>query len=277
MKKLTLVSLSLLICFNSFSQSGPGSILPGLTELSGWRPSGELKIYNRENLSTLLKDETDLILEYGFRSIVSRDYYNYSGKIINIQVYTMENTFGSCGIFLQKSKGEKVFKEFGNACFENSGNFSFWKQLYFVRMHSVSADDSISSGLRLMARVIDSKIKLRGAFPDILGLSTDKPGNVTIFKGPLALANIYYFSPLNIFKIFEGIAIENDERTEIILKYADNNEAVRRFSDTAGILAGMGKFSGFIMVGDYSFAVKDEKGNTLTFRVDGNCLNISIR
>jgi hypothetical protein len=277
LKRGVFLLLSFISFSSSFSQSGPGAILPGLNELPGWRPSGEIKVYSRENLSNLLKDEANLILEYGFRNLVSRDYYNFSGKVINIQVYTMENTFGSCGIFLQKSKGEKVFKEFGNACFENPGNFSFWKQYYYIRMHSVSEGDSVSSGFRQVAGVIDSKIKSRGLFPDILGLSTDKPGNVSIFKGPLALANIYYFSPLNIFKIYEGIAIENGDNKEIILKYADNNEAVRRFSDSAGILSGMERYSDFLMVGDYSFSLKDAKGKTLIFRVDDNCLIITIK
>jgi len=277
MKRGILILLAVVASYNSFSQSGPGSMLPGDTELPGWRPSGELKVYGRENLSSLLKDETNLVLEYGFRNIVSRDYFNFSGKVINIQVYTMDNTFGSCGIFLHKSKGEKVFKEFGNACFENSNSFTFWKQYYLVRMSSTSSGDSISDGFRLIAGVIDSKIKSRGLFPAILGLSTDKPGNVTIFKGPLGLANIYYFSPLNIFKIYEGVAIENGEDKEIILKYADNNEAVRRFSESAGILSGMQKFSDFIMVGGYTFSLKDAKGKTLLFRVDDDCLVISIK
>ncbi|MBA4321971.1 MAG: hypothetical protein C0408_04065 [Odoribacter sp.] len=277
MKRTILFLLTLLISYTSFSQSGPGAILPTDLEVPGWRTSGELKVYNREDLSDLMNDEAKLIMEFGFRNIVSRDYFNFSGKVINIQVYTMENTFGSCGIFLLKSRDEKVFKEFGNACFENAGNFTFWKQYYLVRMHSVSTGDSISAGFKLMAGVIDSKIKSRSIFPDILGLSNDKPGNITIFKGPLALANIYYFSPLNIFKMNEGIAIENGDNTEIILKYTDNDEAVRRFSDTAGILSGMEKFSGFLMVGDYSFALKDVKGKTLIFRVDDNYINISIK
>ena len=277
MKKIILLLLSLATYSISFSQSGPGAMLPTETELPGWRASGEFKTYNRDNLSNLINDEANLILEYGFRNIVSRDYYNFSGKVINIQVYTMENTFGSCGVFMLKSKGEKVFKEFGNACFEKAGSFSFWKQFYLVMMHSEFSGDTISEGFRLIAGVIDSKIKSRGLFPDIIGLSNDKTGNITIFKGPLALSNIYYFSPLNIFYIKEGIAIENGDTREIILKYTDNNEAVRRFSDAAGILSGMSKFSSFIMLGDYSFAMKDKEGKTLKFRVDDNCMNITIK
>jgi hypothetical protein len=277
MKRLTIVLLSLWFYINSFSQSGPGAILPQDNEVPGWRTSGILKVYNRDNLENLIKDEAGLFREFGFRSGISRDYYNYSGKVINIQVYTMENTFGSYGLFLQKSKGEKVFKEFGNTCFEKNGNFAFWKQYYMVMMHSEYSGDTISNGFRFMSGVIDSRIKSKGFLPEIMRLSDDKEGNISIFKGPLALSKIYYFSPVNVFSINEGIAIENIDSKEIILKYTDNNEAVRRFSDAAGILGGMSKFTGFMMVGDYSFVMKDNEGKALTFRVDENCLDIKIK
>jgi hypothetical protein len=277
MKNAILFELFILINSTSFSQSGPGAMLPAEKEVPGWRTSGDLKTYNDDNLFNLVNGEVEMFKEFGFRSAVSRDYYNFTGKMINIQVYTMENTFASYGIFLQRSKGEKVFKEFGNACFEKSGNFTFWKQYYFITMHSESSGDTISSSFNLMAGIIDSKIKSRGLLPDIMGLSNNKPGNVTIFKGPLALSKIYYFGPVNIFDINEGIAIENGDTSEIILKYSDNNEAVIRFSNAAGILSGISKFSAFVKIGNYSFSMKDSNGKTLTFRVDDNCMDITIK
>jgi hypothetical protein len=189
----------------------------------------------------------------------------------------MDNTFGSYGLFLRKSRGEKVVRDFGNGGFEKPGNYVFWKQYYLVIMNSISSGDTISEGFRQLAGVIDSKIKFRGTLPEIIGFADSKKGNITIFKGPLVLSEIYYFSPLNIFKINEGIAFEKGDTSEIILKYSDNNEAVRMLSDAAGILSAIPGFSDFIMVGNYSFALKDKKGKTLTFKVDSDCLNILIK
>jgi hypothetical protein len=277
MKKSVLLLFLFLGFSNSFSQTGPDAILPTEKEVPGWRTSGETRIYNSNNLRDFIKDKADIFNEYGLKKAMSRDYYNFFGKVINIQVYTMDNTFGSYGLFLQKSKGEKVLKVFGNDSFEKPGSFVFWKQYYLVIMNSISSGDTISEGFRQLAGVIDSKIKSRGVLPEIFGLTSNRKGHPTLFKGPLALSEIYYFSPLNIFKINEGIAFENGDSREIVLKYSDNNEAVRMLSDAAGILSGIQKFSGFIMVGDYSFAMKDKDGKTLTFKVDGDCLNIMIK
>jgi hypothetical protein len=276
MKKVALLLISIFLYGTIFSQTGPGAILPAENETPGWRISGKLQTYDYENLDNLIDGEADLYREYGLKNAISRDYFNFSGIVINIRVFTFDKTFGSYGLFLQKSKGEKVFKEYGNACFEKRGSFTFWKQYYLIVMSSKSSGDSISAGYRLMAGLIDSKIKSKGLFPEIMGLSKDKTGDITIFKGPLALSNIYYFGPRNYFNINEGIAIENADRKEIILKYIDNNEAVGRFSDAAGILGAMSKFSGFKMAGNYSFEMKDKEGKTLTFKVDGDCMYISI-
>jgi hypothetical protein len=275
--RTALFVLAIIVCFRAPSQTGPGAMLPSDNEVPGWRISGDLNIFSNESIARLINEEANLYREYGLKTAVSRDYYNYSGKVINVQVFTMDNTFGSCGLFMMKSKGEKVFNEFGNACYEKPGKFSFWKHYYYIVMSSLSTSDTILNGFRQIAGVIDSKIKSRGMMPGILGFSADKTGNVIIFRGPLALSNIYYFSPLNIFNINEGIAIENDKKKEIILKYQDNNEAVRRFSDVAGILSSMSKFSDFIMAGEYSFAMRDKEGKILSFRVVDNCLNITIK
>jgi hypothetical protein len=189
----------------------------------------------------------------------------------------MNNIFGSYGIFLHKSKWEKVNKEFGNSYYEKEGIYAFWKQYYFILMHSAVSGDSVSAGFRQMAGVIDSKIKSRGKMPDILSFSNNRTGNPILFKGPVSLSLIYYFSPLDIFKINEGIAFESSDSKEIILKYPDNNEAVRRFSDAAGILGRMTKFSDFKMTDTYSFSMKDKDGKTLTFKVNDDCLNIPIK
>lgn len=277
MKRSVILFILIFWFSDSWSQTGPDAIMPTEKEIPGWRTTGETKIFDKDNPGDFIKDNAELYTEFGIRKAVSRDYYNFFGKVINLKVFTMNSTFGSYGLFLQQSKKEKISNDFGNGCFEKNGSFVFWKQFYFVVMNSKSVGDTISEGFRMLAKVIDSRIKSRGSLPEIAGLSNGRKGTPVLLKGPLALAEIYYFSPLDIFKINEGIAFENEDSREIILKYADNNEAVRTLSDVAGILSGMKKFSGFIMVGEYSFAMKDSEGKNLTFKVDKDCLNILIK
>jgi hypothetical protein len=144
-------------------------------------------------------------------------------------------------------------------------------------MTSETTGDTISEGFRQMAAYIDSKIRSRGNMPAILGYSKYKKGDVTLFRGPLGLSEIYYFGPRNIFFADEGIAIENNNETEIFFKYSDNNEAVWRFSETAGLLSGMSRFSDFKMTGEYTFELKDIEGRVLSVSVSDSCLHVTIR
>jgi hypothetical protein len=260
-----------------YSQTGPGAFLPGPDDIPGWKPAGEMKIWNETILGSLSPADKDLIMEYGFSYAVTARYYNYNNRLIDVRVFTMDNSFGACGLFMRSSRNLRVFEEYGNSSYEKPGEYGFWKQFYFVIMQSAASGDTVSEGFRQIASFIDSRIKSRGILPDILRFSDSRSGNVIIFKGPLALSEIYYFSPLNIFFIKEGIAIEDKDSKEIILKYTDNYEAVRRFSDSAGILSSMTKFSNFIMAGEYSFAMKDRDGRTLIFKVVDNCLHITIK
>ena len=273
---LTII-LTIFICSESFAQTGKGAMLPDKDDIAGWKPEGEMKIFNSEALRNLAKEETEFIKEYGFDYAVEQKYYNYRNMLITVNVYVMKNSFGSCGLFMRYSKKQKVFQEYGNSTYEKAGEYGFWKQMYFVKLTSGSEGDTIKEGFRMISGFIDSKIRTKGSVPEILGYSKDKPGNVTIFKGPLALSEIYYFGPNNIFFIDEGLAIENGETKEIILKYSDNNVAVRRFTEVAGLLSRMSKFSDFVMLDDFSFALKDRDRKKLVLTVSENCLNITIK
>jgi hypothetical protein len=275
--KKHLVFILFLLCFSTlWSQTGPGSFLPDLNELPGWRPAGETEVFKNELLEKIAGEETGLIIEYGFNYAVTRKYYNFGYRVINVQVYVMDNTFGSYGLFLRHSRNEKVFSQYGNSCYEKPGEFGFWKQYYFIKMSSDVRNDTVSEGCRQIASFIDSKIRSRGLFPVILNLTDNSSRNVRIFKGPLALSEIYYFGPLNIFFVNEGISFEKGDSTKIIFKYSDNNEAVRRYTEVAGILSAMPKFTNFTMDGDFSFSMKDKEHKTLYFTVSENNLELSI-
>jgi hypothetical protein len=277
MRRLILLFAFYGFAISSIAQTGPGAMLPGKDDIAGWKPEGELEIFSRESIRNLSKEETDYILEYGLNYAIRQRYYNYRNKVITVEVYTMNNSFGSCGLFMRYGKKQRVFQEYGNSVYEKEGEYGFWKQLYFVKLKSAASGDTIKEGFRQISAFIDSKIRSKGIIPDILGFSKDKPGNVTIFRGPLALSEIYYFSPKNIFYINEGLAIENGNIKDIIFRYSDNNEAVRRFTEVAGLLSGMSKFSGFIMLGDFSFTMKDRDGKQLVFKVAEDCIRVNIK
>jgi hypothetical protein len=277
--KLKFYLLLLLIIFAGSlakSQTGPASFLPEASELPGWRPAGEPVIYKNTNLVSLAGEETPVIKEFGFNYAVAQQYYNFGYRVIDVKVFVMENTFGSYGLFLRHSRKEKVFSDYGNSSFQKHGEYGFWKQKYFVSMHCDIENDTVNEGYRQIAAFIDSKIKSKGLFPGIMGLTGEDTKNVRLFSGPLGLSEVYYFSPLNIFFIQEGVAFERGDTTRIILKYPDNNEAVRRYSEAAGILGAMPKFTGFTMDGNFSFLMKDKEGKTLSFRVNESNLEISI-
>ncbi len=277
MNKYSIFIFLLLISGRLLSQTGKGAFLPDVNDLPGWRPAGETEVFRSESLERIAGAETGLIMEYGLNYAVARKYYNFRFRAINVQVYTMDNSFGSYGLFLRHSRNEKVFSKYGNSCYEKPGEFGFWKQFYFIRMFSDVKNDSVSEGFSQIAAFIDSKIRSRGLLPSIMSLSENSAKNVRIFRGPLALSEIYYFSPLNIFFVNEGIAFDKGDTTKIILKYPDSSEAIKHYTEVAGILSAMPKYSDFRMDGNFSFSMKDKEHKTIIFSVSESNLEISIK
>jgi hypothetical protein len=271
------IIIFIIVCLESAGQTGPGAMLPGKDNIPGWKTAAENKIWGKESLKKFAGEESEIVNEFGFDYAVEQNYYNFKNKLINVKVYVMNNSFGSCGLFMRYSRNQKIAKEYGNSSYLKKGEYGFWKHLYFVKLTSGASGDTITEGFRMIASYIDSKIRSKGTIPEIIGSSEGKPGTVTIFRGPLALSEIYYFSPLNIFFVEEGIAIVNGDRKEIILKYSDNDKAIKRFSEVAAILSGMSKFSDFVMIENFSFAMKDRERKNIVFRVADNYLNITIK
>lgn len=277
MKLIKLFILLSIFCSAARSQTGPAAFLPVNDDIPGWRQAGEPEIYKETNLFDVAKEDSKLVLEFGFNYAVSARYYNFTGTKIDVLVYTMNSSFGSYGLFLRAARGMETYKEFGNLSYRKDGEFGFWKHLYFIKMISAISGDTATDGFKQIAGFIDSKIRSKGQLPSILDFSKERRGDIVIFKGPLALSEIYYFSPLNIFFINEGMAIVTPEATELIFSYADNNEAVHRFSEVAGILSQMTKFSDFIMPVQFSFAMRDRDGKMLTFKVMENRIDVIIK
>jgi hypothetical protein len=257
-------------------QTGPAAMLPEDENLQGWIKRGEVKVWRKENIRNFAKNESDIVLEYGFNYAVEQNYIDAGNDLINVKVYVMYNSFGSCGLFMRSGKNQKIVKGYGNSAYQKEMEYAFWKHLYFVKISAVTAGGSVEKGMKMIASFIDSKIKSKGTTPEILDLAQGKTGAVTIFRGPLVLSEIYNFSPQNIFFIEEGIAIESGKRKEIFLKYTDRNEAVRHFTEAAGLLSRINKFYDFKMPDNFSFSMKDRDSRKLVFSVSDNYLNITI-
>ena len=269
---LTLVALPLA------SQTGLKAFLPAEDEMPGWKTGDEVKIYKGSELIFFVNREADLLKEYGFEEVMAAELVNERGEEIELEIYRMTDVYASYGVYLLKSDGLEWEYDAGNESVMSNNSLVLWKHHYIAVIRNKDekgADDTGS--LTALADIIDSRIRIPGRWPKISHTFRDAPGRITLIRGKIALQNIYYFTSKDVFRIEEGYAIEKPGQTDIFLKYGDSFTSIRRFGEVAGVLSREKKFSGFTMVGETSFRMRDTDGNDISVESEDNYLNIRIR
>ena len=268
---------AILIGISAKGQTGMKALLPAEGELTGWELQGEPKEYSGEDLFILIDGGADLVSEYGFKEVITATVVSDEGDELQLEIYRMADSFAAFGVYLQKKPGNAAGYEAGNNCFIDEFSLGFWKQHYFALIRTKYTSDSITAGMKIIADLVDSRIRNRGRWPEIFTqAASGATGKITLIRGKIALSNVYHFTSRDIFRIDEGIAIENSTGTEILFRYETPDESVHRLGEVAGFLSRDERFTGFRMTGDLSFALVDDEGNDIEITSDGKYLRVDI-
>ncbi len=258
------------------AQSGIGALLPGEGDLPGWQVEGNPEIYRGDRVNPEFNGKADIINEYGLRETIAARIAGDNGGVVDVKIYRMKDSFGAFALYLMKNPGNGGSCTLGNDCFTAGNTLSFWKLHYTVVLTLDEPCGEPCSALDTVGMYIDSRIRSAGKWPDIFSKVDHYNGRVTLIRGKLALSDIYHFTSRDIFRIEEGIAIERDDETEIMLKYRSVNESVQRLGEVAGFLSREGRFDNFRMSGDLSFSMIDDNGNEIEIISEDNWLRIVI-
>lgn len=257
-------------------QTGMYALLPAEDEIEGWELRGEPELYAGDKLYSLIGRGADLYLEYGFIELIAASVMNKAGEELKLEIYRMEDSFGANAVYLQKSSSAGESYRAGNDAFINSSSLGFWKHHYFILISCDHEGSSVTGGMKVLADLVETRIKPNGRIPDLSKKFSNRPGRVSLIRGKIALANIYYFTTTDVFRIDEGVAIEEPGRIEIWLKYKDSNTSIQRLGEVAGILSRESRFTGFMMSGDTAFRLNDTDGNIINIESAGAYLKIII-
>jgi uncharacterized protein YuzE len=276
MWRVALLSLLIVNQLSLPGQTGLKALLPTEDEAPGWRVAGETREYSGDNLFSLINGGANLYLEYGFVEVIAASVVNEQGEELKLEIYRMGDSFGANAVYLQKRSGASDSYSVGNDAFINGGSLGFWKHHYFALIRSDKESESVIEGMKMVADIVASRIRPKGQIPDLSKKFNNRPGRVTLLRGKIALSNIYYFTTTDVFRIEEGVAIEEPGRIEIWLLYDNSHITIQRLGEVAGILSRETRFTSFMMSGDQSFRLEDKKGNIIDIEATGKYLKIIV-
>jgi len=155
---------------------------------------------------------------------------------------------------------------------------NFWKDKFIVTLTGFDNEEATINGIKLIANVIDKKIKSKGKKPDLVNLLPKENlqnTKVKYLKGILALFNQYNFGAENIFRISEGVIGTYDDHQLFIFKYANDKESKNYFENVKDKIKTNTKFTNFAS-GLNNISFKDEKGNYLSIQPFQNFIVILL-
>ncbi len=152
--------------------TGPASVLPPGTAVSGWKQIGATRNYNRGNLFELIDGEAEAILAYNFVAEAHAEYApaNQSRQAITIDVFDVSDPLNAFGVFSSdRISGRPVSIGTEGVQIGDTG-LSFWKGRYVVRLAIVerSPGPAARAAMDCFARVAASRILGSGGPPAVV-------------------------------------------------------------------------------------------------------------
>jgi len=277
-KRLYLLPLiGLLFSTNLLAQTGLKAFIPKESELPGWQISSEVKEFKGEDIIFATNREADLYHEFGFMGVLNSSFTDAEKNTLSLEIFRMKDVYATYGVYLHKIDGMDEKYPVGKEAYFDDNALVFWKHHFVAVIKGKASDPDVAEGMKMLADIVDSRIKIPGRWPKISHTFRDSQGKVTLLRGKYGLQNIYFFTSKDVFRIEQGYAIEKPGLTDIQLIYSDSFTSIRRFSDAAGVLSREKRFSGFTMIGHMAFQMSDNEGNDISIESENNCLNIRIQ
>jgi len=167
-----LLALGLLVVFLAGCATLPATPEVALesafpSEITGWSPAEEARLYNAENLFDLVDGQADAFFVYGFEQVAVRTYTNAAGDRLDVQIWQLATPADAYGLFTLGRFGDPAaIGVEGDA--EPGRRLSFWQDRYTVH---VSARQNVPDTLlRDFARFVSAVLPQNGKPPPLVKL-----------------------------------------------------------------------------------------------------------
>ncbi len=155
---------------SEYGSGGEASFFP--TEVDGYRQSGRLRRYNRENLYEYVNGHAEYFISAGFAGLTVGEYVREGGDPAQpdlvVDIYDMEKGIQAFGIFADEGGERAENLDAGHMGFKTDQVAGFINGRYYVKINRFNAQ----APLEQMAREIDGNM---GDGPDALSLFTRLP------------------------------------------------------------------------------------------------------
>jgi MauM/NapG family ferredoxin protein len=216
-------------------RTGPAGLLPEPGAVAGVVAMGEISEYRDETLYDFLNGGAELYFDYGIAAVASVEYTTGEGEPVEVSVYDMGSPEGAFGIYSNMRYPGADFVAVGNEGMLSASSLDFYKGRYYCRIVAFGTGPGTEAAVMALGRALASGIPEAGSPPallDVLPRGHRVERSEKYFSRPIALNNIHYVGPENVFGLGPGTRgvtalykMGGAEFTVFVMEYPGEEEA----------------------------------------------------
>ena len=139
-----------------------------LPNIDGWELSGEIEVFNPDNLFDRINGAAPLFIENNFREMTSMEYKR-GDDYITIQAYRHATPEDAFGMYASERSTELAHSDIGGEAQGDAKNLYFFAGNIYVKMWSNSADD-VEQTLQHIGKNLANNIDPNAGYPAVIRL-----------------------------------------------------------------------------------------------------------
>lgn len=168
MKQINYLLLFFLLPFCSLIAQTPDELKSWLPPVDGWTVSGEVEVFNPDNLFDRINGAAPLFLENNFREMTSMEYKK-GADYITIQAYRHATPEDAFGMYSSERSSDLEFLPVGGEAQGDKANLYFFTGNMYLKMWSNASGD-VSKELQAIGKVLAEKIDAGAGYPPVIRL-----------------------------------------------------------------------------------------------------------
>lgn len=127
--------LALLLAGCGGKPASLADVFPGADVFPDWTPTGEVEVFDRENIFDLVNGQAEFFFAYGFEQVAVQSYENTEQEVLHVKVWQLATQADAYGLFTASIAGEPA--DIGSEGDTDPGRrLAFWQDRYTVHVRA---------------------------------------------------------------------------------------------------------------------------------------------
>jgi hypothetical protein len=206
--------------------------VPEPGELQGWAATGDVELYDHENLYSLVNGQADAFFAYGLEEVTVQRYEGSEGAELRVRIWKLPTPADAYGLYTSSGSGVPV--PVGNDGRADAGRYlAFWQDQYHVELFAIP-ELAGQEALQELALTLSARLPPGGQRPTLLDRLPPQgldPDSAVYFHEEISIQDYLWLGGENLLRLSpetDGVLARDDvggDQAQLLLVQYPTEEA----------------------------------------------------